>query len=94
VHPDVRRDDGAAGRVRGRARLPHRGDDRKQKDIKKFAHGGLRIQWHPDDPLIHSTYFVLVDREGLIRDYFNQTRRDEMKRLRKVIRTLLGEKTP
>lgn len=66
----------------------------KKEDIKRFAHGGLKIQWHPEDPLIHSTYFVLVDREGRIRDYFNQTRRDEMKRLRQVIRTLLGEKTP
>ncbi|MHC4816700.1 MAG: SCO family protein [Planctomycetota bacterium] len=66
----------------------------KKEAIKEFAHGGLKIQWHPEDPLIHSTYFVLVDREGRIRDYFNQTRREEMERLRKVIRTLLGEKTP
>ena len=66
----------------------------KSEDIKAFAHGGLKIQWHPDDPLIHSTYFVLVDREGRIRDYFNQTRREEMERLRQVIRTLLLEKTP
>jgi protein SCO1/2 len=66
----------------------------KRADIKKFAHEGLKIQWHPQDPLIHSTYFVLVDRDGRIRDYFNQTRREEMERLRKVIRTLLGEKTP
>lgn len=66
----------------------------RQEDIKAFAHGGLKIQWHPEDPLIHSTYFVLVDRGGQIRDYFNQTRREEMERLRKVIRTLLGEKTP
>ena len=66
----------------------------KAEDIKAFAHGGLKIQWHPEDALIHSTYFVLVDRQGRIRDYFNQTRREEMERLRKVIRSLLAEKTP
>jgi len=66
----------------------------KRKDIKKFAHEGLKIQWHPADPLIHSTYFVLVDREGTIRDYFNQTDKEAMKRMRTTIRSVLAEKAP
>ncbi len=66
----------------------------KRKDIRKFAHEGLKIQWKDEDPLIHSTYFVLVDRDGTIRDYFNQTDKEEMQRMRSVIREVLAEKTP
>ncbi|MHC4547410.1 MAG: SCO family protein [Planctomycetota bacterium] len=66
----------------------------KRDAIREFAHEGLKIQWHPTDPLIHSTYFVLIDRHGTIRDYFNQTDKDAMKRLRGVVRHVLAEKAP
>jgi len=61
-------------------------------DVKKFAHDGLKIQWHPDSPLLHSPYFVLVDRGGTIRGYYNQTDADAMTRLRGDILWLLKHK--
>jgi len=60
--------------------------------VKKFAHDGLKIQWHPDSPLLHSPYFVLVDRGGTIRGYYNQTDADAMTRLRGDILWLLKHK--
>lgn len=63
-------------------------------EVKKFAHEGLQIAWHPDDPLIHSSYFVLVDRQGRIRGYYMQTDPERMDKLRVDLRTLLDEKTP
>lgn len=64
------------------------------EDIRKFAVEGLRLPWKADDPVNHSIDFVLVDRDGTIRDYFRQIRPDEMKRMRAVIRDLLAKKAP
>jgi protein SCO1/2 len=66
----------------------------KIEDIRKFAVEGLRLPWKAEDPITHSIDFVLVDRNGRIRDYFRQTKPDEMKRMRAVIKELLAEKTP
>jgi len=66
----------------------------KAEDIRKFAVEGLRLPWKEEDPVTHSIDFVLVDREGRIRDYFRQTKPEEMKRMREVITQLLAEKTP
>jgi len=62
--------------------------------IRKFAVEGLRIPWNADEPIVHSIDFVLVDRDGKVRDYFRQTQPDRMKALRGVIRQLLAEKAP
>ena len=64
------------------------------EETRKLAHEGLKIQWHPDDRLIHSTYIVLVDRQGRIRGYFNQTQSDRMEALRTTLKQVLAEKSP
>lgn len=66
----------------------------KLEDIRRFAVEGLRIPWNSDDPVTHSVHFVLVDKSGKIRDYFQQTISDEMKRMRAVIKDVLAEKAP
>lgn len=63
----------------------------KREDIRKLAHEGLKIQWHPDEPLIHSQHFVLIDRKGVARGYYAQGDPDRMEKLREHIRTLLAE---
>ncbi len=65
-----------------------------KEDVRTFAHEGLKISWHPDDPLIHSNYFVLIDRQGRIRGYYQQSDHDRMDKIREDIRALLAEKTP
>jgi protein SCO1/2 len=66
----------------------------KIEDIRKFAVEGLRLPWKAEDPVTHSIDFVVVDRDGRIRDYFRQTKPDEMRRMRAVIRELLAGKAP
>jgi cytochrome oxidase Cu insertion factor (SCO1/SenC/PrrC family) len=66
----------------------------KIEDIRRFAVEGLRLQWKDEDPVTHSIYFVLVDRDGKIRDYFRQDRPDDMKRMRAVIKEQLAGKAP
>jgi cytochrome oxidase Cu insertion factor (SCO1/SenC/PrrC family) len=63
-----------------------------KEDIRRFAVDVLRLPWNADEPIVHSIDFVLVDRAGKIRDYFRQTKPDEMRRMRAVIRELLAEK--
>ena len=62
----------------------------QRKDIVAFAKA-LKINNDPEDPLNHSAYFVLVDKTGKIRDYYNQADGEAMKTLRKDIRGLLAE---
>lgn len=63
------------------------------EDIEKFAIEGLRLAASAE--LVgHSTKFVLVDRDGRIRDYFGQGDPDDMKRMRAVIRQVLAERAP
>ena len=63
-----------------------------KEEIRKFSHDGLKVPGHPDDMLMHSDYFVLVDREGVIRGYYRQSDRERMERLREDARALLGGK--
>jgi protein SCO1 len=65
-----------------------------KEEIRTFAVEVLRLPWNADEPIVHSVDFVLVDRAGKIRDYFRQTKPDEMRRMRAVIRELLAEKAP
>jgi protein SCO1/2 len=65
----------------------------KKDAIRKFAVEGLRIPWSDEDEVTHSPDFVLVDREGKVRDYFRQLEPDQMRRMRAVIRAVLGEKS-
>ena len=64
----------------------------KKQDIRRFAVEGLRIPWNDEEEVAHSPDFVLVDRDGRIRDYFRQLEPDQMKRMREVIRGVLAEK--
>jgi cytochrome oxidase Cu insertion factor (SCO1/SenC/PrrC family) len=66
----------------------------KAEEIRRFAVGGLRLPWKEEDALTHSVDFVLVDRDGRIRDYFRQSQPDRMKLFRDVIRQVLAEKAP
>jgi protein SCO1/2 len=66
----------------------------RAKDIQQFAIHGLRLAASTEGEVGHSTAFVLVDRAGRIRDYFQETDPDEMTRMREVIREVLAEKTP
>src|SRR5437867_2707513 len=43
----------------------------------------------PDEPIAHSTRFVLVDKAGEIRGYYDGTEDDELKRLAADAKTLL-----
>lgn len=65
----------------------------KKEDIRTFAVKGLRIPWNDEEEVAHSPDFVLVDREGKIRDYFRQLEPDQMKRMREAIRDVLGGKS-
>ncbi len=59
--------------------------------VKKFAHDGLKISWRPEEPLIHSTYFVLVGKNGFVRGMFDNKDARRMADMRKTIRKLLAE---
>lgn len=43
---------------------------------------------HPDEPILHSDRFVLIDRQGAIRGYYEATDEVEYERLRRDIRAL------
>ena len=63
-----------------------------RKDIVEFANTGIKAGVDPKDPLVHSLYFSLVDKKGVIRDVYHAREKDRMKQLRTDIRTLLAEK--
>ena len=63
-----------------------------REDIRKLAHEGMKLAWKADDPLIHSTRFVLVDRAGNIRGYYELRGEGRMRKMREDIRALLAEK--
>jgi cytochrome oxidase Cu insertion factor (SCO1/SenC/PrrC family) len=46
----------------------------------------------PDDLFIHSTHFVLIDKHGRIRGYFEGTDEDERRQLALAVRKLLRER--
>jgi protein SCO1/2 len=65
----------------------------EREAIRVFAHEGLKITWQKEEPLIHSTKFVLVDRDGWIRGWFDGTDRDSVAELKKIARKVLAEKS-
>ena len=58
------------------------------EDIKRLSVEGLKIGT-PEDPLNHSTHFVLVDRRTNIRGYYDGTDDKAMAKLKKDARYLL-----
>ena len=61
-----------------------------RKDIEAFRRG-IKISGDPEEPLNHTVYFALVDKQARVRDYYLQTDDDRMDTLRKDIKTLLAE---
>jgi hypothetical protein len=55
--------------------------------------GFLLAQGAENDPNLHSTRFVVVDKRGVIRGYFDGLDDNEIPKLRKAIKELL-EETP
>lgn len=58
--------------------------------VKKLAGAGFMIG-SPDDPILHSTRFVLVDKQSIIRGFFDGTDAHEVEKLDKAIAFLLKE---
>lgn len=63
-----------------------------RESIRDFAHEGMKITWQKDEPLVHSTRFVLVDRDGWIRGWFDGADSESVDLLRKIIKQVLAEK--
>jgi len=59
-------------------------------DITRMAYDGFKLG-HQDDPIFHSDRFVLVDRKGMIRGYYQGTDRESVEELRGHVRALLTE---
>ena len=60
--------------------------------VKSVAvQGFLLAQGKDDDPNLHSTRFVVVDKRGMIRGYFDGLDENEIPKLRKAINGLLAE---
>ncbi len=62
-----------------------------RKEIQELAVKSFKIG-SVDEPIFHSTYFVLVDREGRIRGYYEGTEAEDIEKLFKDIAILLKEK--
>ncbi|NJN14557.1 MAG: SCO family protein [Planctomycetes bacterium] len=60
--------------------------------IREFAVDGLHVPWREEDPLTHSERFVLVDRTGQMRGFYQLTETGRMKKLREDIRSVLDGK--
>ena len=57
-------------------------------DIQKLVVGSFKLG-KIDEPVFHSSYFTLVDREGRIRGYYDGMDKEKLARLFKDIATLL-----
>jgi protein SCO1 len=67
-----------------------------RQEIIELSIDGFKLGVGPVDPgstqpIFHSTKFVLVDRSGMIRGYYESTSKDEMEKLRKDARALARE---
>ena len=51
-----------------------------REDVTKVAVRGFKVG-SVDEPIFHSAFFVLVDRQGNIRGYYDGTNKDEVKKL-------------
>jgi len=60
-------------------------------DIQKLAVGSFKLG-KIDEPVFHSSYFTLVDREGRIRGYYDGTDKTRVAQLFKDIAVVLREK--
>ncbi len=60
-------------------------------DIPKLAVGSFKLG-KIDEPVFHSSYFTLVDRQGRIRGYYDGTDKERLARLFKDIAVVLREK--
>jgi len=63
-----------------------------REQIREFAVQGLKIPWRDEDPLTHSERFVLVDRTGEIRGFYQLNDPGRMDKLRKDARAVLDGK--
>jgi len=61
------------------------------KQLQDFSTTGLKLG-SGDTPLIHSEYFVLIDRSGTVRGYFTGTAPEDVTRLKQGIDLLLAGK--
>jgi len=65
-----------------------------RKEIQKLQAESMKLLTDPKDSLLHNVKFVLVDRSGTVRGYYDGKEPPEVKRLEKDIRTLLQEPRP
>jgi protein SCO1 len=62
-----------------------------QKEVHALEYGGFKMG-DPEDPMIHSERFVLVDGAGRIRGWYRGTEAEEVSRLLADVRRLRGER--
>ena len=62
-----------------------------REDITKVAVRGFKVG-SVDEPIFHSASFVLVDRQGNIRGYYDGTNKDEVKKLSEDLLKLYSRK--
>ena len=62
----------------------------EKNTIYQLAHKGFNLAaGHQGSEILHSTRFVLVDRQGQVRDYYDSRSKGALKQLRRDIKTLL-----
>jgi protein SCO1 len=62
-----------------------------QAMIGKLSYEGFKVGT-ADDPLMHSTKFILVDEQGQVRGYYDSADLTDLRRLQTDLRTLAGAK--
>lgn len=63
----------------------------EKTSIYQLAHEGFNLATgHRGSEILHSTRFVLVDRQGKVRGYYDSRSKANLQRLRRDIKTLLG----
>ena len=63
-----------------------------REDITRIAVHGFKVG-SIDQPVFHSAYFILVDRRGRVRGYYEGTQKEEVERLSKDIVQLRNTKS-
>ncbi|MDE0299547.1 MAG: SCO family protein [Candidatus Poribacteria bacterium] len=63
----------------------------EKSSIYQLAHDGFNLAvGHQGSEILHSTRFVLVDRQGTVRGYYDSRIKANLRHLRRDIKTLLG----
>jgi protein SCO1 len=62
-----------------------------QTVIGRLSYEGFKVGT-PDDPLMHSTKFILVDEQGQVRGYYDSADLTDLRRLQTDLRSLAGAK--